>query len=118
MGLRDSINQRPRLVPAVTVAVIVLALVAIVVQQFNLPGRAPGHRPPHDSPAGADRPLGADDDAAPRPGERRPASRGPQWTAARLSAALAGPSHPSHPPHVIPQSTTQRAQVRTPETLA
>jgi hypothetical protein len=72
VGLRESINQRPRLVTAVTVGVIVLSLIAIVLQQRALSPRG-GRRPApgYDAPDAADRPVG-DDEA--QPGGRKPAA--------------------------------------------
>jgi hypothetical protein len=73
VGLRESINQRPRLVTVVTVAVIVLSLVAIVLEQRALSPRGGRQQVPvYDGPAGdADRPVGDDE---PQPGGRRPAA--------------------------------------------
>ena len=78
MGIRDSINQRPRLVTAVTVGVIVLSLIAIVIQQRALPSRGARHvaPPESDAPGGVDRPVG--DDQQQSPGRRPAAEPGPR----------------------------------------
>jgi hypothetical protein len=94
VGFRESINQRPRLVTAVTVAVIVLSLVAIVIQQRALPSRGDGRGAPYDVPDGTDRPVGDD---APHPDDRKPAAPAPRVTTS-------------------PSPRTLRVQARTPRT--
>ena len=89
MGLREQINQRPALVTRATVAVIVVALVVIVYQQWNFnPRTSPGR----ETRPGTERPVGDGSRPGGRGGDRTlpasyPGGRGGNGGASAAPAA-------------------------------